>query len=109
MTVRLGEVSGVHPVPGPTLAVAWRSEQFVDEPLVCTRVLIGAERCDFFRRRRQASQIEINSANEHSPIRRGRLLEADRVQLRGYEVVDRIGDSRPWRDRGHAWHCWPCE
>ena len=59
IAVRVGVAGGIEPRHRHPLAVVRRLEQRVDPLLVRVRRLVGEERVDLGRRRRQAGQVEV--------------------------------------------------
>ncbi len=89
IAVRFAEPHHVEPVSGPALAVARRSQQSVDEPLVGIARRVGHEGLDLLGRRRQAEQIERGAAYERRAIDLGRGLDAGGLEAGQHECVDR--------------------
>ena len=69
VAVRLAVVNDVQPVPRPALAVVRRREQSFHQLFVGLRVLVRSKRFDLLRLRRQAGQVEVESANQRAPVR----------------------------------------
>ncbi len=65
---RLGEADDVEPVAAPAFAVVRTDQQLIDELFVSTRVRRGDERGDLLRRRRQAGQVERETADQRPSI-----------------------------------------
>src|SRR5262245_52252172 len=95
--------SEVQPVARPLLVVMWAAEQPVDNLLERPGRVIGQERVDLFRRRRQAGQIECRAAQQSDLVGGRRRLDAFAFELRQDESVHRsldpgaISDHRYFR------------
>ena len=91
-SVRLGVPHEVEPVTCPTLSIVGRIEQSGDQLFISLWIRVLDEPVDFFRCGRKPDQVEIETANQGSPIRfRGRRQplpalcgEDKRVNRRAY-------------------------
>src|SRR5207247_2146460 len=93
ITVGVGEMDRVQPMPCPAFSIARRIQQTVHLLLVSSRTSIGNESLNVFRARRQRNQIKAQPPNQSPPIRlhRGRKLLL--FELSTDEKHDRL--SRP--------------
>ena len=90
-TVGLGEPREVEPVLRPAFAVGRGGQQRVEQPLVRVRPRIGLEGGDRLCTRRQAKQVEMESADQRPSIGLRRLAKPVWLQPCGDEMVDGIG------------------
>ena len=107
--VRLAVPHDIEPMAGPLLAVVWRIEQLVDEPLVRVWSGVKHERFDLIRRRREADQIVEEPSDESALVALRRWREAGSFELAEYEPIDGVGRpigiahvgriDRLWRDK----------
>ena len=89
----VGEADEIEPVHRHPLAEVGRRQQPTHDLLVRIRRLVGDERIDLFRRRRQTDEIERQSANESPPIGLGRRGATPSFSRAGEEeAVDRVLD-----------------
>ena len=84
----VGIAHQIEPMPPPTLAVSGRGEQPVDHAGESSGRIVAQKRGEFFRRRRQAGQIERRPAEQCSFVGRGREAESLRLQRREDEAID---------------------
>src|SRR6202041_769913 len=87
----------VEPVPRPLLAVLRGGEQSVDYLFERVRRVIGEERLDRFRGRRQTGEVVVRPADERPFVGGGGRLQPLFGPLRGDEAVD--GGFRVPRNR----------
>ena len=71
VTLGVGVAGDVEPVPAPTLAIPWRSQQTIDQPVECVGAVVRLERVDLLGRRRDAPQVDRCAANQGSLVRLG--------------------------------------
>ena len=90
---RVGVARDVEPVPRPTLAVARRCEEAIDELFKSVRRFVGDERIHFRGSRREADQIVGDAADECLPVGFRRGLEFFVGQLCEDETINRILDE----------------
>ena len=87
--VRVGVAGDVEPVPAPAFAVARRREKPLDHPLVGVGPLVGEERVDLGRGRRQAGQVERDPPQQLPPAGGGDRGEPLGLEAGQDEPVDR--------------------
>ena len=94
--VRVGVAREIEPRPRPSFAVMRRGEETIHEPRIrgvdAVARGVGRHLVDFLRRRRQADQIERDTAHEHLERRLGRRSEAFLLESRENEAIDRRAD-----------------
>ena len=90
VTLGVGIAGDVEPVTAPAFAVARRGQQTVHQLLVGVGVEVADERLDFFRRRRQADQVERNPADQGAAVGRLRWRQALLLHLGEDKGVDGI-------------------
>ena len=73
--VGVGIAGNVEPVTSPALAVLGRTEQAVDQPLPCARLLIIYIGCRFGGRGKEAGKIEIGAAKQGGGVGLGGFRE----------------------------------
>ncbi len=95
VSVALSEADGVEPVPAPSFPVSRRGEQTINHALVGIGPRIVEEVADLIGRRREAGQVEGQTANQGGAIGLRRGGEVVGLQLFQDERIDRI--SRPYR------------
>jgi hypothetical protein len=66
--VALAKMSHIEPVPRPSLAIMGRIEQLLHELRPGIRRIVLGEGFNFFGRRRQADEVEIEAANERPAV-----------------------------------------
>ena len=74
--VRIGITGQVEPVLRPPLAVLGAGEQPIDEPFVGAGSLVVKKAFLELQRRRQAGQVEAQTAHERGSVRLRRVLQA---------------------------------
>ena len=89
---RVGEPDQVEPGHRHPLAIMGRGQEPVDHLLVCVGGGIGLEGVDLLGRRRQADQVEAESADQGPTVGLGRGLDAPGLERGEDEGVDRILD-----------------
>ena len=99
VAVGLGESHNVQPVPAEALAVMRAGQQAIDHSGNGIRRSVVQEFLDLERIRRKTDQIEVQPADERSPIGCGRGLDPLSFHPGKHEPVNRI--ARPLRVR-HA-------
>ena len=87
--VRVGIAGDVEPVPAPALAIARRRQQPLDHPFVGVGPLVGEERVDLGRGRRQAGQVERDPPQQLPPAGGGDRGQPLRLESGQDEPVDR--------------------
>ena len=98
--VRVGIAGDVEPVPAPPLAVARRRQQTLDHPFVGVGPLVGEERVDLGRGRRQAGQVEGDPPQQLTPAGGGDRGKPLRLEPGQDEPVDRAARPAPAADGG---------
>ena len=91
---RVGITGHVEPMPPPTLAIAGRSEQPIDDPLEGIVRRIGQKLRHLRRGRWQADQIELHTPQQCTLVGGRRWREPVRFQLGQYETIDRRSTPR---------------
>ena len=84
----LGVADQIKPMSRPTLAVSRRREQTIDDFFISVRRNVVDKRFDFFRRRRQADQVEAEPTNQGPAIGLDRGLDPCFFELRQEEAID---------------------
>ena len=87
--VRVGIAGDVEPVSAPALAVARRRQEPLDHPFVGVGPLVGEERVDLGRGRRQAGQVERDPSQQLPPAGGGDRGQPLRLEPGQDEPVDR--------------------
>ena len=101
--VRVGVPRGVEPVERHPFAIARRRQQPVDDILERTRRRVCKEGIDLPRRRRQAGEVERDSAKECLPVRPRRRVQPGPLQLGQDETVNRTAWPGGVFCRGNCW------
>ena len=87
--VGVGVAHDVEPVAREVFAVARRGEQTRDDAVVGIGRAVGEKRIHFLRRRRQAREIECETAQQHLARSLGRELEFFIGELGADEAINR--------------------
>ena len=83
-------ISGqVKPVTSPFLAVVWRLQQALDQPLVRIGAIVRHEGGDLLRRGRETDEIQTHTADERQSLCLECRLHVFRFEPGEHEVVNR--------------------
>ena len=92
VAVGVGIPGRIEPVERHPLAIAGRSQQPVDLPLIGLGRRVGQERVQLRGGRRQAGQVERHPAQQRGPVGFGRRMQPALFELGQDEEVDRVAN-----------------
>ena len=75
---RVGVTDDIEPMLRPTLAIVLRCQQAFDDLFISTRIVVLHKRIYFFRRRRQAREVERDATDEQTAVSLGRFGRAEK-------------------------------
>src|SRR5262249_4522869 len=90
VAIAVGVARDIEPVPRPPLAVMRRRKETVNKSLVGVGAPVAEEGIDLGRCRRQAGQVEAETANQRGAVRLGRGRKSLLLQPRQDKAVDVI-------------------
>ena len=93
ISVRFAEPHHVEPVPGPTLAIARRSQQAIRESFESVGRRVGRKNRHVLGRRRQTDQVEVQPPDKRLAVGLGRRRESGLREPGDDECVDWIAGS----------------
>ena len=103
-SLAIGVAGHVEPMTPPTLAVARRRQEPLDQTLIGVGRGIGQKHLNLSRLRRKTGQIKCCATEQCQPVCLGRESQFTFIELLQYERVDRIADSIAmrslWRSHG---------
>ena len=91
LPVGIGIAGHVEPMPAPPLAILRSGQQSIHQSRESVGGVVGEKGIDLGRRRRQAEQVKLRTAQQGALLRRRRRRDAGRLEPRQDETIERAG------------------